>query len=74
MSDCVNENQCSGIITIGSDQYNFVHKIVIFSLLLSACVMGAQKNSLIVTVLLSTHNTCFGLEIRKVTLISQRHE
>ena len=29
------------------------------------CVLGAQKNRLIETVLLSTHNTCFGWEIRK---------
>ena len=27
--------------------------------------MGAQKNRLIETVLLSTHNICFGLAIRK---------
>ena len=29
-------------------------------------VMGAQKNRLIETVLLSTHNICFGWEIRKL--------
>ena len=29
------------------------------------CVLGALKNCLIETVLLSTHNKCFGLEIRK---------
>ena len=28
-------------------------------------VLGAQKNCLIETVLLSTHNICFGREIRK---------
>ena len=28
--------------------------------------MGAQKNRLIETVLLSTHNICFGCEIRKL--------
>ena len=28
--------------------------------------MGAQKNRLIETVLLSTHNICFGWEIRKI--------
>ena len=28
--------------------------------------LGAQKNRLIETVLLSTHNICFGLEIRKL--------
>ena len=29
-------------------------------------VLGAQKNRLIETVLLSTHNMCFGLEIKKL--------
>ena len=29
------------------------------------CVLGAQKNRLIETVLLSTHNICFGWEIKK---------
>ena len=29
-------------------------------------VLGAQKSRLIETVLLSTHNICFGLEIRKL--------
>ena len=29
-------------------------------------VLDAQKNRLIETVLLSTHNICFGLEIRKL--------
>ena len=29
-------------------------------------VMGAQKNRLIERVLLSTHNICFGWEIRKI--------
>ena len=29
-------------------------------------VLGAQKNRLIETVLLSTHNICFGCEIRKL--------
>ena len=29
-------------------------------------VLGAQKNRLIEMVLLSTHNICFGLEIRKI--------
>ena len=29
-------------------------------------VLSAQKNRLIQTVLLSTHNICFGLEIRKL--------
>ena len=29
------------------------------------CVLGAQKNRLIETVLLSTHKICFGREIKK---------
>ena len=29
-------------------------------------ILGAQKNRLIETDLLSTHNICFGLEIRKL--------
>ena len=29
------------------------------------CVLGAQKNRLVETVLLSTHNICFVCEIRK---------
>ena len=32
--------------------------------------LGAQKNRLIETVLLSTHNICFGLEMRKLILRS----
>ena len=36
-------------------------KFQIFSyLLVKTCVLGAQKNRLIETVLLSTHNICFG--------------
>ena len=34
------------------------------------CVLGAQKNGLIETALLSTHNICFGREIRKKMLHS----
>ena len=33
---------------------------------LKTCVLGAQKNCLNETVLLSTHNICFGWEIRKI--------
>ena len=32
---------------------------------ISSCVLGAQKNPLIETVLLSTQNTCFGPETKK---------
>ena len=32
---------------------------------IESCVLGAQKNRLIETVLLSTHNICFGREIKK---------
>ena len=33
---------------------------------ISSCVLGAQKNALIETVLLSTQNTCFGPETNKI--------
>ena len=33
-------------------------------------VLGAQKNRLIETVLLSTHNICFGWEIRKLIFVT----
>ena len=33
---------------------------------IQTCVLGAQKNRLIETVLLSTHNLCFGWEIMKI--------
>ena len=40
-------------------------KLQIFSYpLILTCVLGAQKNRLIETVLSSTHNMCFGLEMR----------
>ena len=42
-------------------------KMLIFSYLsVLTYVFGAQKNRLIETVLLSTHNICFGREIRKL--------
>ena len=34
--------------------------------LIFTCILGAQKNRLIETVLLSTHNICFDQEIRKL--------
>ena len=40
---------------------NYQHKIVMFSYpSVLPYVLGAQKNRLIETVLLSTHNICFG--------------
>ena len=45
----------------------FERKIVNIFLPLSFNIfLGAQKNRLIETVLLSTHNICFGWEIRKL--------
>ena len=42
---------------------------------ISSCVLGAQKNALIETVLLSTQNTCFGLETKNVRkLIFEVHK
>ena len=50
----------------GLDKKKISVKLKTFSYpLLLAYVAGAQKNSLIETVLLSTHNICFGWEIRK---------
>ena len=39
---------------------------------ISSCVLGAQKNPLIETVLLSTQNTCFGPETKKREIIYLR--
>ena len=53
-------------LIIGPDK-QIEHKIVIIFLFISlTCVLGAQKNRLIETVLLSTHNIYFGQEIRKL--------
>ena len=42
-------------------------KLLLFSYpSIETCVLGAQKNRLIETVLLSTHNICFGLEIKRL--------
>ena len=42
-------------------------KLLLFSYpSILTCVLGAQKNRLIETVLLSTHNICFELERKKV--------
>ena len=47
----------------------FEHKIINFSSASGLIyVLGVQKNYLIETVLLSTHNICFGGEIRKLFL------
>ena len=44
---------------------HFERKLRIFSYpSVLTCVLGTQKNRLIETVLLSTHNICFGCEIR----------
>ena len=55
-------------------QYHRFYINKIFSVKMSKCsypsvltyVLGAQKNRLIETVLLSTQNICFGLEKRKL--------
>ena len=48
-------------IYIGLDKQNFSIKLLIFSYpLVLTYVLGDQKNRLIETVLLSTHNICFG--------------
>ena len=49
-------------------------KLKIFSYpLIATFVLGAQKNRLIETVLLSTHNIYFGLELRKLFLITHSY-
>ena len=58
------------------DRHKCSEKIVnIFLHIILAYVLGAQKNRLIKTVLLSTQNICFGWEIRKLffcyTLLSK---
>ena len=40
---------------------------------IKTCVLGAQKNRLIETVLLSTHNICFGWEIKKINFQSHAY-
>ena len=39
--------------------------ILSYTASITSCVLGAQKNALIETVLLSTQNTCFGTETKK---------
>ena len=59
----------SGTCT-GLDNTLFERKIVIISYQsVISQVLGAQKNRLIETVLLSTHKTRFGLEVRKNDLV-----
>ena len=46
---------------IGLDKQNFQRKTVnIFLPIIFSIFFGAQKNSLIETICLSTHNICFG--------------
>ena len=52
---------------IGLDKQNFQCKIVNIFLPISFNIcFGCSKGRLTETVLLSTHNICFGLEIRKL--------
>ena len=54
------------VCSIGPDMETFERKIVINFLPINLNMfLGAQKNCLIETVLLSTHNTCFDWEIKK---------
>ena len=46
---------------------NLSVKLWLFSYpLVKTCVVGAQKSHLIETVLMSTHNICYGTEIREI--------
>ena len=62
-------------VTIGLDINSiFSVKLLIFSYLsVLTYVFGAQKNRLIETVLLSTHNICFGWEIKKIIFFVCTH-
>ena len=56
-------------ISAGLDKQNFWAKIVNISYpLIRAYVLGAQKNRLIETALLSTHNIFFDWEKKKILL------
>ena len=51
---------------IGPDEQYFKNKVALIFLAISLDIcLSAQKNRLAKTVLLSTHNIFFGLEIRK---------
>ena len=51
----------------GASLAKFKRKIATISLSISkTCVLDAQKNRLIEMVLLSSHNTCLGREIKKI--------
>ena len=51
----------------GLDKHNFQWQIEnIFFTMIFSIFWGAQKNRLIETVYLSTHNICFGWNIRKL--------
>ena len=53
--------------SIGLDKQKLTLKFEMFSYTsVLTYVLGAQKNRLIETVLLSTHSLCFDLEIRKI--------
>ena len=54
------------ILNTGLEKQIFSTEIVIIFLpILLRYVLGTQENPLIETVLLSTHNICFGWEVRK---------
>ena len=42
------------------------NNVIVFYSLLKTCVLGAHKNHLIETFLLSTHSICFDQEMRKM--------
>ena len=54
------------VITIGQDKKKYCQYFLTYQF---SHVLGAQKNRLIETVLLSTHNLCFILEIRKLIFL-----
>ena len=52
---CIPTNDLNEMVHIGLDKQNFLNIFLVLTYVLSA-----QKNRLIETVLLSTHNICFG--------------
>ena len=59
--NCTCKTAVEGIHVGPVEQKNVSVKVRLFSYpSVSKCVLGAQKNRLIETILLSTHNICFG--------------
>ena len=65
--DCICRKVTKNYTTIYPDKDFISVKLLFFSCQsIYTCVLGAQKNRLIETVLLSTNNICFGRETKKI--------